>query len=144
MENIYCYCIKDTNGSYGGKLNIYSNNMDTGRGDYKWYYYSTTYPMTWFEEENEDIKINLENEISKLRELNLLAGFDLDWTVEVFDNRDAIMKLSLKSKDLGFRGSSSVIIKDIEKGCIGKHRKAVRDIYRKKYNAKEYIINELV
>jgi len=84
------YCIKDTDGNYGGKLNIFSNNMKTGRGDYKWSYYSTYNPMSWFEcdcDNCDEINLELQNEISKLREINLLAKYDLDWMVEEFESR---------------------------------------------------------
>jgi hypothetical protein len=109
--------------------------METGRRDYKWCYYSTYNPMTWYE----GAKTNLETEILKLRELNSLAGFELDWEIVEFDSRESIMELFLKSKDLG-HSNSSIITKDIAKGCIGKHRKMVRDIYRK-YKDKKYITN---
>jgi hypothetical protein len=132
MEKVNCYCIKDSNGRFGGKLNIYSNSI-TGRGDYKWSYYSSHYPTTWYE----GSKVNLETEISKLRELNALAEFELDWEVVEFDNRESIIELSLKSKDLGY-DYSSVVTKNIAKNCIGKHRKMVKDIY-KKYKDKKYI-----
>ena len=87
---IKAYVIKDTDGNYGGKLNIFSNNMETGRGDYKFSYYSTLYPFSWFEcdcDNCDEINLELQNEISKLREINLLAKYDLDWMVEEFESR---------------------------------------------------------
>ena len=84
---IKAYVIKDTNGNYGGHLNIFSNS-ETGRANYKWSYYSTPYPFSWFEYECDEINLELQNEIRKLREINLLAGFDLDWMVEEFESRE--------------------------------------------------------
>jgi len=129
------YCIKDSNNNYGGKLNIFSN-AENGRGDYKWSYYSTPYPFSWFEVEcgnYDEINLELQNEISKLREINLLAGFDLDWMIEEFDSREDMIELFVRGRDLGCSGRDSfVVVKDIKKGCIGLHRRVVRDI-RKKY-----------
>ena len=128
------YVIKDTNNHYGGKLNIFSNNMKTGRGDYKWSYYSTFYPFSWFEFECEcdncdKINLELQNEISKLREINLLAGYDLDWEVVEFESREDMMELFVRGKDLGFGSDdSSVVVKEIERGCVGSSRKMLRDI----------------
>ena len=146
------YVIKDTNGNYGGKLNIFSN-AENGRADYKWSYYSTPYPFSWFECECDNCdnfgKINLElqNEISKLREINLLAGFDLDWMVEEFYSREDMIELFVRGRDLGCGSrDSSVVVKEIERGCSGLHRRMIRDI-RKRYKDKgdEYIVkSELV
>ena len=133
---IKAYCIKDTNGNYGGKLNIFSNNMKTGRGDYKWYYYSTYSPMSWFEcecDNCDEINLELQNEISKLREINLLAGFDLDWMVEEFESREDVVESFVRGRDLGYGSSDSfVVIKSIKKGCVGSSRKMLREI-RDKY-----------
>jgi len=127
------YVIKDTNNRFGGHLNIFSNNMETGRGDYKWGYYSTSYPFSWYEGDCDEINLELQNEISELRELNLLAGFDLDWMVEEFDSREDAVESFVRGRDLGCGSrDSSVVVRDIKKGCIGLHRRIVRDI-RKKY-----------
>jgi len=141
---IKAYCIKDTNGNYGGKLNIFSN-AENGRADYKWSYYSTFYPFCWFEGECnnncDEINLELQNEINKLRELNLLAGFDLDWMVEEFESREDIVESFVRGRDLGYGSrDSSVVVKDIKKGCVGSSRKMLKDI-RKKYKDKgdEYI-----
>jgi len=129
------YVIKDTNGNYGGKLNIFSN-AENGRGDYKWSYYSTSYPFSWFECECDNCnKINLElqNAISELREINLLAGFDLEWEVVEFYSREEVVELFVKGRDLGCGGNDSfVVIKDIERVCSGSSRRIIREI-RKKY-----------
>ena len=123
------YVIKDTDGNYGGHLNIFSNNMNTGRGDYKWSYYSTYNPMSWFECDCDEIYLELQNEISELRELNLLAGFDLDWTIEEFDSREDIVESFVRGRDLGCGiCDSSVVVKGVKKGCIGLHRRMLRDI----------------
>ena len=158
---IKAYVIKDSNGNYGGKLNIFSN-AENGRGDYKWSYYSTSYPFSWFECECDNCgKINLElqNEISKLREINLLAGFDLDWMVVEFESREDAVESFVRGRDLGCGSCDSfVVVKDIKKGCVGLHRRMLRDV-RKKYKGiekgkdkgeisknigDEYIANELV
>jgi len=149
MNMTKAYVIKDTNGNYGGKLNIFSNNMKTGRGDYKWSYYSTVYPMSWFEDECDncdEINLELQNEISELREINLLAEFDLNWMVEEFDSREDIVESFVRGRDSGFGSRDSfVVVKDIKKGCVGSSRKMLREI-RKKYKemSDEYIVNELV
>jgi len=131
---IKAYVIKDTDGNYGGHLNIFSN-AETGRGDYKWSYYSTYNPMSWFECECDNCgKINLElqNVISELREINLLAGFDLEWMVEEFESREDMIESFVRGRDLGCGGNdSSVVVKDIKKGCIGLHRRMIREIRNK-------------
>jgi len=150
------YVIKDTNNHYGGKLNIFSN-AENGRGDYKWSYYSTPYPFSWFEFECEcdncdEINLELQNEISKLREINLLAGFDLDWLVEKFDSREDAVESFVEGRDLGCGSSDSfVVVKDIERGCVGSSRKMLREIrdrYKRIEKCKDigdkYIVNELV
>ena len=128
------YVIKDSNGNYGGKLNIFSN-AENGRGDYKWSYYSTLYPFSWFECEFEcdncdEINLELQNEISKLREINLLAEYDLDWMIEEFESREDMMELFVRGRDLGCGGEndSFVIVKDVKKGCVGSSRKLLREI----------------
>jgi len=143
MNMVKAYVIKDSNGNYGGKLNIFSN-AENGRGDYKWSYYSTPYPFSWYEVECDNCgKINLElqNEISELREINLLAGYDLDWMVEEFYSREDVIESFVRGRDLGCGSRDSfVVVKDIKVGCVGLHRRMVRDI-RKKYKDKgdEYI-----
>jgi len=154
------YVIKDTNGNYGGKLNIFSN-AETGRGNYKWSYYSTIYPFSWLECECncDEINLELQNEIRKLREINLLAGFDLDWMVEEFYSREDMIELFVRGRDSGYGSRDSfVVVKDIKKGCVGLHRRMLRDI-RNKYKGisiireidkdkgdidDEYIVNEFV
>jgi len=129
------YVIKDTNGNYGGKLNIFSNSI-TGRGDYKWSYYSTFYPFSWFEcdcDNCDEINLDLQNEISKLREINLLAGYDLNWMVEEFESREDVVESFVRGRDLGFGSrDSSVAVKDIKRGCSCSSRKMLREI-RNKY-----------
>jgi len=148
------YVIKDTNNLYGGHLNIFSN-AETGRCDYKWSYYSTLYPFSWFEYEVgcnncDEINLELQNEISKLREINLLAGFDLDWMVEEFYSREDVVESFVKGRELACGSNdSSVVVKDIKVGCVGLHRRMLREI-RKKYKETskdiddKYIVNELV
>jgi len=146
------YVIKDSNGNYGGHLNIFSN-AETGRGDYKWSYYSTPYPFCWFEGECDNCgKINLElqNVISELREINLLAGFDLEWMVEEFESREDVVELFVRGRDSGFGSRDSfVVVKDVKRGCVGRYRKGVKEI-RKKYKmmskdmGDKYIAEKLV
>jgi len=142
MEKVYC--IKDTNGRFGGKLGIYSNSMTKRNSDWKWDYYSTEIPMTVIINGKEDVK----RKIQKLRELNLLAKYDLEWeVVELTQTQwmDIIEDCHQKYMAMGIdpmlvsHYTSSIVMKEIEKGCIGKHRRVVRDIYRK-YKTKEYIV----
>ena len=141
MEKIYC--IKDSNGNFGGKLGIYSNSMTKPTGDWKWDYYSTEIPLV-VNLGREDVELK----IQKLRELNSLAKYDLTFEIVEFTHEqweDVIDNCHKKYVALGVdpmmvsHYTSSVEIKEIEKGCICKHRKAVRDIYRK-YKTKEYIV----
>ena len=134
MEKVYC--IKDTNGRFGGKLGIYSNSMTKRNADWKWDYYSTEIPMTVIIDGKEDVELK----IQKLRELNLLAKYDLEWEVVELTHtqwRDIIEDCHQKYMALGKDRMlvqhyiSSIEMKDIEKGCIGKHRRVVRDIYSK-------------
>ena len=143
MEKIYC--IKDSNGNFGGKLGIYSNSMTKPTGDWKWDYYSTEIPLV-VNLGREDVELK----IQKLRELNSLAKYDLTFEIVEFTHEqweDVIDNCHKKYVALGVdpmmvsHYTSSVEIKEIEKGCICKHRKAVRDIYRK-YKTKEYIVAE--
>jgi len=143
MEMIYC--VKDSNGRFGGKLGIYSNSMTKRNADWKWDYYSTEIPLV-VNLGREDVELK----IQKLRELNSLAKYDLTFEIVEFTHEqweDVIDNCHKKYVALGVdpmmvsHYTSSVEIKEIEKGCICKHRKAVRDIYRK-YKTKEYIVAE--
>ena len=116
--------------------------------DWKWDYYSTEIPMTVIIDGKEDVDLK----IQKLRELNLLAKYDLEWeVVELTQTQwmDIIEDCHQKYVAMGIDPMlvqhyiSSVEIKEIEKGCIGKHQRVVRDIYRK-YKTKEYIVEKLV
>jgi len=144
MEKVYC--IKDSNGRFGGKLGIYSNSMTKRNADWKWDYYSTEIPML--------VNGNIELKIQKLEELNALAKYDLTWEiVEMTEDQWMVMIEDCQEKYVAMgitpmmvsHYTSSIVMKDIEKGCICKHRRAVRDIYRK-YKTKKYIdqIVELV
>ena len=146
MEKLYC--IKDSNNRLGGHINIYSNSMTKPTGDWKWDYYSTEIPMTVIINGKEDVELK----IQKLRELNLLAKYDLEWeVVELTQTQwmniieDCHQKYIAMGKDrmMVQHYISSIEIKDIEKGCIVAYRRAVRDIYRK-YKTKEYIVEQLV
>jgi len=146
MEKIYC--IKDINGRFNGHINICSNSMTKRNADWKWDYYSTEVPMI-VNLRKEDVEL----EIQKLRELNSLAKYDLEfevveltqtqWTDIIEDCHQKYMALG-KDRILVQHYISSIEIKEIEKGCICKHRKLVRDIYRH-YKGDEYIAkNKLV
>ena len=131
------------------------SNAETARGDYKWSYYSTSYPFSWYEvdcDNCDEINLELQNEIRKLREINLLAGFDLDWMVEEFESREDVVESFVRGRDLGYGSSDSfVVIKSIKKGCVGSSRKMLREIrdrYKRIEKCKDigdkYIVNELV
>ena len=101
--------------------------------NYKWSYYSTPYPFSWFEYECDEINLELQNEISELREINLLAGYDLDWMVEEFYSREDVIESFVRGRDLGCGSRDSfVVVKDIKKSCVGSSRKMLREI-RDKY-----------
>jgi len=142
MNMTKAYVIKDSNNHYGGKLNIFSNS-ENGRADYKWSYYSTVYPMSWFEgncDNCDEINLELQNVISELREINLLAGFDLDWMVVEFYSREDVVESFVRGRDLSCCSCDSfVVVKDVKRGCVGYSRRMLREIREKKY-----IVNELV
>lgn len=148
MENVYC--VKDSKGRFGSKLGIYSNSMTKRNADWKWDYYSTEIPEKVVVNGKESVELK----IQKLRELNLLAKYDLDWEVVELTSEqweDMIRECNEKYMALGVNRmmvshyTSSIVIKDIENGCIGKHRRAVRDIYRKyKMMGEKYIAEQLV
>jgi len=119
MEKIYC--IKDNQGFYEGHINIYSNSMTKRNSDWKWDYYSQKIPTS-----GSLIKENCELKVMKLRELNSLAEYNLDWEIVEFTERE-LMDLRIKQ----IEDNSSIEIRDIKKGYICKHRKMVRDIYKK-------------
>ena len=142
------YCVKDNQGNYGGKLGIYSNSMTKRNSDWKWDYYSTEIPQIVVINGREAVELK----IQKLQELNALAKYDLSWEVVDLTSEqweDMIRECNQKYMAIGIDRMmvshyiSSIVMKDIEKGCICKHRKAVRDIYRK-YKTKEYIAEQLV
>lgn len=129
------YCVKDSNGHFNAKISIYSNNLETGKGDYVWDYFFTTYPYTW-----NASKEKVELKIQKLRELNSLAGYDVDWEVAEFTNkeiRNLLTEQHQKDEELGrnhllaFHYNFHHELKDVQKGCVTKYRKMVRDIYKK-------------
>jgi len=144
MEKVYC--IKDSNNRFGGKLGIFSNSMTQRNADWKWDYYSTEIPTSVIIDGKEAVELK----IQKLQELNALAKFDLTFEIFEFTHeqwQDMIRYCQEKYVALGVdpmmvsHYTSSVVIKDVQNGCIGKHRRAVRDIYRK-YKTKEYIAVE--
>ena len=133
MENLYC--IKDSNNRFGGHINICSNSMVKRNADWKWDYYSTEIPMTVIINGKEDVELK----IQKLRELNSLAKFDLTFEIAEFTYEQWEVMIDNCHKKYVALGvdpmmvshyTSSIEIKEIEKGCICKHRKLVRDIYR--------------
>ena len=141
------YCIKDINGRFNGHINICSNSMTKRNADWKWDYYSNEVPMG-VNLGREDVELK----IQKLRELNSLAKFDLTWeVVKMTDSQwdqmvgECHQKYMALGKDhmLVSHYISSIVMKDIEKGCIGAHRKLVRDIYRH-YKGDEYIVEQLI
>jgi len=142
MEKVYC--IKDSNGRFGGHINICSNSMTKPNSDWKWDYYSTEIPMTVIVNGKESVELK----IQKLEELNALAKYDLTWEIVEFTHEQWEVMIDDCHKKYIALGvdrmmvshyTSSIEMKDIEKGCIGAHRRAVRDIYRK-YKTKEYIV----
>ena len=133
--NQMIYCVMDSNGRFGGKLGIYSNSMTKRNADWKWDYYSTEIPMVV------DLgKQGAELKLQKLQELNSFAKYDLDWSiVELTEDQwmKSIEDCHQKYVAMGIdhmsvqHYTSSIVMKEIEKGCIGKHRKAVREIYKR-------------
>lgn len=141
MKNLYC--IRDSKGRYNGHLNINSNSMVKRNSDWKWEYISLTYPMS-----GNLIRENVELKIMRLRELNSLAEYPLDWEVIDFTEQEllGIYKENIqKDKELGrscllsYHYNTNVETKEIKKDCIGQYRKLVDEIY-KKY---KYIVRQV-
>ena len=78
MEKVYC--VKDSNGRFGGKLGIYSNSMTKRNSDWKWDYYSTEIPQIVVINGREAVELK----IQKLEELNALAKYDLTFEIAEF------------------------------------------------------------
>jgi len=137
--NEMIYCVKDSNGRFGGKLGIYSNNMETGRGDYKWDYYSTEIPQTVVVNGRESVELK----IKKLRELNSLAKFDLIFEIVEFTHEQWEVMIDNCHKKYVALGvdpmmvshyTSSIVMKDVQEKCVTKHRKMVNEIYKRYKN----------
>jgi hypothetical protein len=134
------YFIKDSEGRYNGRINIFANSDIKNNPDYKWDYYSQEYPTS-----GDGSLKRIEMKLERLMELNSIAGYDLNFEI-VELTQDAWIELisegHKKYEELGRNRmlfdyySSSIVMKDIVKGCIVKHRKMVDDIYRKHKKAK--------
>lgn len=133
------FVIRDSQGRFNGHINIISNS-DTGRGNYQWNYSSETSVSSW-----NIFKENVEIKIDKLRELNALAGYNLDWEIVEFTQQEILNMFHerhLRDQQLGLSSflsdyyNLSLESKVIEPGCIGLHRKAVNEI-NKKYKLME-------
>jgi len=131
MEKIYC--VKDSNGRFEGKIKICSMEE---KSDWKWTYISDEFAIS-----GNLVKENAELKVMKLRELNAISKYDnLDWEVVELSEKehlDNLAKLQKRNLDLGrdilslYLYNYSVEWKDVKKGCIGLHRKMVKDIYKK-------------
>lgn len=106
------YYIVDSLGGYGGSLSLISWPGEKT----KWSYTSSNYANV-----SHGFKSTAEAQVSKMRELNAIAGFEgLDWKIE-FENRN----------DLEFKESEyNHVYQDIPKGKITTHRKMEREILR--------------
>lgn len=135
MENIYC--IKDSNGSFEGRIYISTFSEEKGNPDWKWDYVTDKYPQS-----GNLTRENVLFKIEKLRELNLLAEFGngLDWEIVEFTDQEwtDLIGIQLKKNDESGRDwtlnrsyNTSVESKDVKRGCIGKTRKLVKDIFKK-------------
>lgn len=128
------FVIKDSNGRFEGHIGIISNS-ETGRGDYEWDYLSKTYPTS-----GNLFRENIELEMSKTKEINALACYNLTWEIVELTHseiRDLRQQNLLKDKELGISefisdcDNLSIEPKEIPWGFVGKYRKAVNDIYKK-------------
>ncbi|QGZ99413.1 hypothetical protein [Dehalobacter restrictus] len=138
MKNTYV--IKDSIGRFNGFIGIYSTSLTNPNTDWAWDYQSEKYPTR-----GNLFRENAELELQKLQEINLIAGYPLTWEV-VEMTHDEKMKLREdqleKDAKLGMsefmsnHSNSSFEYKEIEKGCIGKHRKTVNEINKKFENIK--------
>jgi hypothetical protein len=129
------YVIMDSNNRYEGHLNINSNNMETGKGDYAWDYFSKIYPTSW-----NPNRAYVQLKLDRLLELNTIAHFNLTWEIVELTEQEIIDRFkaqALKDKELGIsaflssHNNLSIEMKPIQKGCVTLHRKAVNAIYRK-------------
>jgi len=117
MGNIFI--IKDSNGCSEGRIKICSMEE---KSDWKWAYISDEFAIS-----GNLIRENAELKVMKLRELNAISNFDnLTWEVIEVSEKE-----HLDNIHLSYDYNLSVEWKDVKKGCIGKSRKSVKDIYRK-------------
>jgi hypothetical protein len=121
------FVIKDSDRRFNGTITICK---DPYTKETKWEYYSNTKPIHC-----NIFKENVELKVQRLQELNNLAGFDLTWEVVEIDRDDMIPCNTTP------RSNFSIKYMDVQRGCIGKHRKFVDTIYKKyKSMVKESVV----
>ena len=131
MEKIFC--VKDSNERFGGSIRITCG--ETANSKCEWVHISEKIPMLgYFTKEGAEL------ETEKLKELDLLAGFDLTWEVVEMtrdENANTIAEQVKENEKLGisrllFQHYNYLIeFKPMKNGCIGKHRILVKEIYKK-------------
>ena len=115
------YFIKDNFGCFSGSLGLSVKNMD-GTG-LEWLYVASKNADSCHA--NKDLAIA---EIERLKELNEIAGIEgLTWEL-VYTNRKEFPYIEREDK----LPNLLILNNDVPVGCIGKHKKAEKDI-RKKY-----------
>jgi len=116
MQEIKGYFIKDSFNCFGVSLGLSVKNMD-GSG-LEWTYVASKNADKWHGNKNLALA-----EIQRLEELNAIAGIEgLAWEL-VYASRKEFPNIDDKSL---------ILNNDIPVGCIGKHKKAEREV-RKKY-----------
>lgn len=129
MDKIYC--VKDTNNCFEGNINIYSDS-DTKA---QWYYHSQEVPMS-----GNLRRDGAEKKLEKLKEINSLSGFNLEWEiVEFTENEWSDIRIAQvesynalgRNPLLYWHWNSKVEYRDISRGFVGKSRIAFKDICRR-------------
>jgi hypothetical protein len=111
------YFIKDSHGCFGGSLGL--SAKEDGRS-LEWYYTADKNASEYYTDKNLALA-----EIEKLKELNELAKFDLTWELVYANYYD----FPHFKRENGFLLPCLIhLSKDIPKGCITKHKKAVKEI----------------
>ena len=119
------YYIVDTLGNFGGKLYMIKKDLNPNNG-WEWVYHVSN--DNWH-----GCKQTAESQCRTLKALRDIAGLprELNWEV-VYANqydmsgRKPSMNIELSDCNCYFYKDSLFIRKDVPKGCVGKHRQAVK------------------
>ena len=121
----YGYYIVDTLGNYGGKLYMVQKDLKPNNG-WEWVYHVSN--NNWH-----GCKQTAESQCRTLKTLRDIAGLphELDWQViyanqHDMSDRKPSMDIELPECNCYIYKDSIFIRKDVPRGCVGKHRQAVK------------------